>query len=673
MSKNHFHFVCFNKSSSCDLKKYITLILLIVLASSISAQIKLPKLLSDNMVLQRHKPIRIWGWASANEKVTVAFNHQTKSTSADTSGKWQVMLKPENAGGPFQVLVKGKNEIIIIKNVLVGEVWVCSGQSNMEMPIADWGKINNYEQEIAEAEYPLIRHFKVPKSLSTSLKDDVSGGEWQTCSPSTAGDFSATAYFFARELYKRLKVPIGLINTSWGGTIIETWISEEGFSKKEDLKYIANNMKLNQIDSVLKQGRDVVLKYADDIVNRIESNPNPKDWKNIDYNDAKWPVMALPGLWENQGLKALDGILWFRYTFHVDETDFNKPASIELAKIDDWDETYINGKLIGATKQWDLPRKYDIPSGVLKPGKNVISVKVEDNYSSGGIYGDPENMYLKVGENIRSLAGEWKFMIERVASLASSLGPNDYPTLLYNAMINPLLPYTIQGAIWYQGESNASRAHQYESAFQTMIKDWRHQWKLGDFPFLFAQLSTYGSANNNSNNGSTWAELREAQSKALALPNTGMAVTTDIGDPADIHPKNKQDVGKRLAAIALHDTYKKKGEHTGPLYQSMKVAGDSVVISFTHTGTGLKVNGKDGLLKGFEIAGADKKFHAAKARILGNKIIVRQENVKPVAVRYNWVDDASTGNLFNGEQFPAAPFRRDDWSGLTDKNSYNFE
>jgi sialate O-acetylesterase len=505
------------------------------------------------------------------------------------------------------------------------------------------------------------------------LKDDVSEGEWQTCSPSTAGEFSATAYFFARELYKRLKVPIGLINTSWGGTIIETWISEEGFSKKEDLKYIANNMKLNQIDSVLKHGRDVVLKYADDIVNRIESNPNPKDWKNIDYNDAKWPVMTLPGLWENQGLKALDGILWFRYTFHVDETDFNKPASIELAKIDDWDETYINGKLVGATKQWDLPRKYDIPSGVLKPGKNIIAIKVEDNYSGGGIYGNPENMQLRIGENIQSLAGEWKFMIESVASLASSLGPNDYPTLLYNAMINPLLPYTIQGAIWYQGESNISRAHQYESAFQTMIKDWRHQWELGDFPFLFVQLSTYGSTNNNSNNGSTWAELREAQSKALAIQNTGMAVTTDIGDPADIHPKNKQDVGKRLAIIALHDTYKKKGEYMGPLYESMKVVGDSVIISFTHTGTGLNIKNGDGFLKGFEIAGADKKFHGAKARIFGNKIIVRQENVKPVAVRYNWVDDASAGNLFNGEHFPAAPFRTDDWNGLTDKNSYNFE
>jgi sialate O-acetylesterase len=324
--------------------------------------------------------------------------------------------------------------------------------------------------------------------------------------------------------------------------------------------------------------------------------------------------------------------------------------------------------------KWDEPRKYNIPAGILQAGKNVIAVRVLDNQGGGGIYGDAAAMQLTVDKTVVPLSGDWQFRVASVAASGNggSIGPNDFPSILFNGMINPLLPYTINGAIWYQGEANAGRAYQYRTAFPLMIKDWRQHFKQGDFPFLFVQLATFGSADANSNNGSNWAELREAQAMTLALPNTGMAVTTDIGNPKDIHPKNKQDVGKRLAAIALHEVYAQQGEYTGPVYQSMKTSGNQVELSFAHTGSGWLVKDKYGYIKGFEIAGADKKFHFAKAMIKNGNIIVFSEDVQqPVAVRYNWNDDASEGNLFNKENFPAAPFRTDTWDGITINNKYS--
>jgi sialate O-acetylesterase len=309
---------------------------------------------------------------------------------------------------------------------------------------------------------------------------------------------------------------------------------------------------------------------------------------------------------------------------------------------------------------------YNIPPGVLKAGKNVIAVRVEDTGGGGGIYGDAEFVKLTVGSKVLSLAGLWKFQIEGLIGGNPTAGPNDYPTLLYNAMINPLIPYGIKGAIWYQGEANAGRAYQYRKAFPLMISDWRERWKEGNFPFYFVQLATFNSNNGTSKNGSEWAELREAQAMTLSLPNTGMSITTDIGEAGDIHPKNKQDVGKRLAAIALHDTYGIEGEYEGPVFQSMKVENGKAVVSYTHAGSGLYVKDKYGYIKGFEIAGADQQFHYAKAIVQGDKVIVWQDGLtNPVSVRYNWADDASDGNLYNKDGFPAAPFRTDDWKAVT--------
>jgi sialate O-acetylesterase len=653
------------------MKKTIVLFLTGILFTIVAfADITLPKIFGNNMVLQRNKPISVWGWAAPNEKIMVQFNKQIKNTTANKAGKWQLFLASENAGGPFKLSVRGSNEVNL-QNILVGEVWVCSGQSNMEMPIEGWGKINNYQKEINEANYPQIRHIKIPNTISTKLKDDITGGNWQVCSPATAGDFSAVAYFFARDLYNKLKVPIGLINTSWGGTMSEAWTSEKAFAQSPELNYVATAMKNNDIESSRKKTVETVVKQVEKVQGSFDNAVNTTTWKNSDFDDSKWPVMQLPGLWENQGLAALDGTVWFRKNIIVSDADAGKAAVLNLSMIDDNEQTYLNGVLVGSTTGYNTQREYAIAAGILKAGKNTIAIKVDDTGGGGGVYGLPADMKLTIENNVQSLAGNWTFRVAHILSSATGIGPNDYPAMLFNAMLYPLVQFSIKGAIWYQGETNAGRAYQYRTAFPLMINDWRTHFKQGNFPFLFVQLSTFGSAEANSKNGSDWAELREAQAMTLSLPNTGMAVITDIGNPADIHPKNKQDVGKRLAFIALHDVYNKPGEYTGPQYQSMKITGNKVALTFTHTGSGLMVKDNAGNIGGFEISGADKQFHAANATIDGDKIMVTANDVsQPVAVRYNWVNDASAGNLFNKEQFPAAPFRTDKWEGITVKNKY---
>ena len=634
------------------------------------ANISLPKIFADNMVLQRNQLIPVWGWAAPNEKITLQFNKQTKVTKADKAGKWSVKLEPEMAGGPYQLIITGKNKITI-DNILVGEVWICSGQSNMEMPIAGWGQINNYKQEIAAADYPQIRHFKVPNTVSTKPEENITGGDWKICSPANAGDFTATGYFFARALYNELKVPIGLINTSWGGTHSETWTSKAALEQSDEFKDIAALMNNVDLVAIEKQRKEEMMKKIADLQGPLENAAAIEKWKDISFDDSRWASMKLPGEWEGQGLPGLDGIVWFRKTIVVDEADAGKPAIIELSKIDDKDETFVNGVRIGSTDKYDEKRLYTIPAGILKAGKNIIAVRVTDTGGGGGIYGEASDMQLTIGKKIQTLAGNWFFRIESLQSAATGIGPNSYPSLLFNAMINPLLPFAIKGAIWYQGESNAGRAYQYRKEFPLMITDWRRHWQQGDFPFLFVQLASFNAGNGNSTNGSAWAELREAQTMTLSLPNTGMAVTTDIGDTKDIHPKNKQEVGLRLAKIALNKVYGKTTEYSGPVYQSMKTEAGKIILSFTHNESGWMVKDKYGYIKGFEIAGNDQQFHYAKAMVEGDKIIVYNEAVaQPVAVRYAWADDAGEANLFNKDLLPAVPFRTDTWKGITEKARY---
>ena len=656
------------------MKKNILFLVAFFSTIHLFANITLPKIFGDNMVLQRNKPIPLWGWGSPNEKITIRFNHQTKTVTTDLNGNWKVNLDKEAAGGPYQLVLKGINTVTF-KNVLVGEVWICSGQSNMEMPIEGWGKINNYQEEIAAAKYPQIRHIKIPNTVNSTPQKDISPGDstiipWQVCSPQTAGDFTAAGYFFARELYNQLKIPIGLINTSWGGTHVETWTSREGFEGSDEFKRMIAQMPVLNLDSLAKVRKEAVMKNIQSLQGSLPAQNEASSW-NTDIDDNTWPQMSLPSLWEQRQLGDLDGVVWFRRTVDL-PADAAKEATLELAMIDDNDVTYVNGVKVGETDSYNQHRRYSIPGGVLKAGRNFISVRVEDTGGGGGIYGDSAAMKLTIGENIIPLAGNWKFKAEQVYGNPSSVGPNSYPTLLFNAMVNPLIPYAFEGVIWYQGEANAGRAFQYRKAFPLMITDWRKHWNAGDFPFYFVQLASYNADNGNSKNGSAWAELREAQTMTLSLPNTGMAVTTDIGNSTDIHPKNKQDVGKRLAAIALRNVYKKDVVCSGPMYQSMKVSGNKIMISFTNIGGGLL--SKNGELKGFEISGLSGQFYPAIATIDGNRVVVESEMVKfPAAVRFGWKDDAGDDNLFNKEGFPASPFRTDKWKGITEGHKFGIQ
>ncbi|HUR09734.1 MAG TPA: sialate O-acetylesterase [Flavitalea sp.] len=646
--------------------KYFSLLSLLISLSA-TATISLPKLFGDHMVIQRNKPVHIWGWGAPGEKVSAKLGYASEKTRVGKGGKWEIFLPAMPAGGPYTLVLTASNTIRI-DDVLSGEVWVCSGQSNMEWPLR---LTVNADKEIAQADYPLIRHFKVPLTTSFSPKDDLSGGSWQTCTPSTAGNFTAVGYFFAISLYKELNIPVGLVNSSWGGTNVETWISRESFFENSLFTSLRDKMPANG-DSVATANAVKLKKLVQDIQGSIPPASEEVLFSKSEYNDGSWKKMSLPVYWENAGLPGIDGTVWFRKEITIPAGGDVSHATLSLGPIDDIDSTFLNGVYLGSISAYNSPRIYSIQDGILKPGKNVVSIKVIDGGGGGGIYGTADQLYLSYGTQKISLAGDWNFRITHIQS-SVNVNPNSYPTLLYNSMIHPLIPFPIAGAIWYQGESNAGRAAEYQQSFPLMIKDWRTKWK-DEFPFYFVQLANYmASEGTNEKGGSTWAELREAQTMTLQVPKTGMAVTIDIGESGDIHPKNKKDVGNRLAANALAETYGKSRIHQGPLYAGMQTDGQKIVLRFNNAENGLVVKNKYGYVNGFEIAGADKKFRYARAIISGNQIIVQHDDIRePVAVRYGWADDPSDLNLYNKEGFPAIPFRTDTWDRITAGSKYTF-
>lgn len=643
-------------------KLLVTLFLLVTFLSN--ANVRMPLLFSDGMVLQRNKVIPVWGWADANEKVEVHFNKQTKTIIADQNGKWMVKLDSEKAGGPFELIISGNNKIVI-KDVWVGEVWICSGQSNMEFQMY---KTMNFKTEINDSNYPMIRHFGVAQDLSGSPKEDLKAGKWAVCSKETITDFTAVGFFFAKKLYAELKIPIGIINTSWGGTCVETWTSRQAFEKSDEFKAMIADVSQVDMDAVFEIYKKSVLDNIKKVQGFDVTMANENQFAALNFQDANWPEIKVPSLWENQQIGNIDGVVWMRKTIVLSAEQAKKEAVLHLSKVDDEDVTYVNGVQVGTNNIWEAQRIYKIPAGVLKEGSNVVAVKIIDYSGGGGIYGDPADLKIDFKDSNIMLEGLWKF---NVVQVKIAISPNSYPSLLYNAMVNPLIPYAFQGVLWYQGEANVWRAKQYKKAFPLMINDWRTKWNQGDFPFYFVQLSTFNEFNGNSKVGSRWAELREAQSETLKSPNTGMAVTTDIGNAKDIHPTNKQDVGKRLASIALNDIYGKKQVCSGPMYKSMEIKENQIILTFDKTGSGLSSSDDSESVKGFEIAGADKVFYAAKAIIKNNTVIVSCEKVpNPVAVHYGWADDDTEINLFNKEKFPASPFRTDDWEMITANEIY---
>jgi len=670
-------------------------------------QLRLAGLFTDNMVLQRDMPVPVWGWAAPKEKITVrvarrsasafagqsasAFTGQSAGAVAGKDGRWMATLAPMPAGGPLEMTVAAGQGTLVVRNVMVGEVWIGSGQSNMEWPVA---QSLNAEAEIAGATYPSIRLFTVPKLPANHPQQDVQGA-WQECSPDSVGSFSAVAYFFGRELHGKLNVPIGLIHSSWGGTMAEPWTSREGLLAEPSLRDIVESYEngLANFDQAMAEYQVKLAEYQDKHYPKDPGNSGfTQGWADPATPTSEWDDMRVPCPWQSAGLN-FNGVVWFRREVDVPAAWAGKELTVSLGPCDDCDTTYFNNVQVGAVGKdtpnyWAFPRVYKAPGPLVRAGRNVVAVRIYDHGGAGGFTGSASQMGLvpsgDAGATPIRLAGVWRYKVEHNFGLVQlppgpqmPFGPGNpnAPFALYNGMIAPLIPYAIRGGIWYQGESNADRAYRYRTIFPAMIRDWRRRWGLGDFPFLFVQLANHMPQGDQPGQ-SAWAELREAQTMTLKEPNTGMAVAIDIGEAMDVHPKNKQDVGKRLALPALAKVYGMKDlAYSGPIYRSMKIEGGEIHLTFDHVGGGLVAKGAGGSkLTGFAIAGRDRKFVWAEAEIrpsalrqaqgsgqMDQTVVVWTNDVpKPVAVRYAWADNPVC-NLYNAAGLPASPFRTDDW------------
>ena len=647
-------------------KKYDTFFLVIfclLISQSIRAEIKLPGYFTDNMMLQRDMPIKIWGWGNRYETVTVSIHDQKVNTRCKKDGTWEIILSPIPYGGPYSLTVQGKENSIKIENILIGDIWLCSGQSNMEWTVEQSA---NSKQEVQNANYPEIRALKVPKSIKNSPQDNFNA-QWEICSPSTVGAFSGIAYYYARALYKEVQIPIGIINASWGGTDIETWISDEAFTALPSNVQKQYNMEVvNNLEEYIRQNKGQKQAFLD----AMENDPGINNqWFIPGFNTVAWEEMKVPGEWGTTPLSLIDGHVWFKYDLNLTCTEAGRPATLSLGTIDDADITWVNGTKVGNASGWDTPRIYSIPPGILKEGSNNITVRVTDNGGSGGMWGQEADIYLEIDNTRHSLAGNWKYQMS-VANAdyhVLDITPNMVHSSLYNTMIHPLTPFRIKGVIWYQGENNVGAGYDYRTLFQTQIKDWRTRWGY-ELPFYWVQLANL-YPEDTTPVGSSWAELRESQAMTLELPHTGQATIYDIGDAYSIHPTNKQEVGRRLSLIALYKDYGRDSlVYSGPTFQNVSFKENTAVITMNTYGSQLTIHNKYGYLEGFSIAGEDRKFVWAKAFIDANgKIIVYNENIaEPVAVRYAWSNNPAA-NLFNAQGLPAIPFRTDSWKGVTEK------
>jgi sialate O-acetylesterase len=627
-----------------------------LIASSAKAEVKLPGIFSDNMVLQREIAVKIWGWAKAGEKVNVSFNGQKVSAKTANDGKWLVTLNPMKAGGPFNMTISGSNTVEL-KNILIGDVWVCSGQSNMEFNMSQ--SING-AKDIAEANYPNIRLFYVPRMMSEKPLDNIKSN-WNICTPQNAQYFSAVGFYFGLNLSKDLNVPIGLISSSWGGTLVEDWTSNEAMSKLPEYAASLESLKSSNIGYTMMN----IDKLLADWNNSIKTNdPGLKEkWYEPGTDFSQWKTMKLPGAWEQQGLPNLDGSVWFETEFELTAEQTAAGLTLSLAKIDDGDQTFLNGKLVGETdNQYSALRNYKVKPEVLKEGKNILVVRAIDYGWGGGFWGSPDEMFAEANGAKIKLAGEWKYKIGfGETSPNAIMNPNQYATCLFNGMVSPLINYGIKGAIWYQGEANVRDAFRYRTLMANMINDWRSKWGEGDFPFLMVQLTNFEA--KGTNDDGDWPTLRESQADvANKLPNVAMACIIDLGESFDIHPKNKHDVGFRLALAAQKMVYGKNVVASGPVFKTKTIEGNKAILTFDNLGGGWLVKNPYGYINGFAVAGADKEFHWAKAWLEGDKIVVSCDKVDvPLAVRYGWLNNPVDLNLFNTELLPAVPFRTDNW------------
>ena len=636
--------------------------------------LQLTSLFSDHMVLQQKSNVKFWGTDKPNNEITISTSWENESkTIVDINGHWNVSIGTPSAGGPFKIEIKSNQHKIVLNDIMIGEVWLASGQSNMEMTLMGWPPndiINNADEEIAKSSNSKIRMFNVEKQISINPLDDVKGS-WKVSSHEETKNFSASAYFFAKELFKKLQVPIGIINSSWGGTPAESWTSKKTIDTFNEFKSVTQS--INTSDLFKNE-----LKWFSQF-KAIGIPTTDEQWINLNlldnlivetsYNDSDWEEIQLPGRYDNQiNGGEFNGAVWFRKNIVIDNLDSD--YILTIGAVDDMDETYVNGHKIGGLIGmgfWNKKREFKIPKSILKKGNNTIAVRAIDAEGVGEIIGPMtlSNNNIKV-----SLNGNWKYKLiaeiynnkfylyginnidfnSRIKTIKLNSG---VPTVLYNGMINPLVPYTIKGVIWYQGESNVGRADQYENLFPAMIRDWREKWNY-DFPFYYVQIAPYQYNINKDSLLDQSQELREAQRNSLKTKNTGMVVTMDIGNFNNIHPSNKQDIGSRLARLALSNNYSINIVPSGPIFNGLKVIGSKLILEFENPGSRLISKGD---LLGFEIAGADKKYVFANAKIINNQVELYSDKIKnPLYARYAWKDKA-VPSLFNLEGLPASSFK----------------
>jgi sialate O-acetylesterase len=629
------------------------------------AQISLPKVFGDNMVLQRGMAIPVWGKASPGSLVTGELGTVRATVKAGKDGKWMLRFPKFNAGGPYTLKIAepGKpNSGIELQGILIGDVWLASGQSNMEWQVQ---QSQDARQEMERADFPQIRFLVVAQDKQLSPQSDIKAGKWKACDTTHVKEFSAVAYYFARKVHVDQHVPIGIIQSTWGGTPVEAWTSREMLLTSP----ISRGRTLSN-DTLRLDREDLIADSLNWIrIWNIVYNPQhnaDKIFPAPEYNDTDWTSIEMPNVIKDFGIGNYEGMVWLRKKLALPASFAGKDLTIHLGHPEMNYSLYFNGQEI-CKNIWNAhpTHAFTIPGRLVQGGENTIAVRVAMLWGGGGLNPPVEDLYITDGASTISVAGKWLYQKDLETAFPKIHNYQYYPTVLFNTMINPLIPYGIKGFIWYQGESNAWAAYNYRKLFPMLITDWRQRWQLGSCPFLFVQLANYNQVQPIPAE-SDWAELREAQTMTLSLPNTGMACTIDIGEGNDIHPKNKQEVGRRLALIANKMVYKQAVIASGPAYTNFRKEGNRIRIHFTNTGSGLATsNGKE--VTGFAIAGKDKKFYWAKAIIEGDHVIVSSGKVaEPEAVRYAWADNPEC-NLVNSEKLPAIPFRTDTWKGITQK------
>ncbi|MEO6281252.1 sialate O-acetylesterase [Roseateles sp.] len=639
------------------IKKTLPLLALSLLAAAAHAEVRLAAVFGEHMVLQRERPIHLWGWATPGQTLAITLAGTQANVKVPASGRWEAGLPAMKAGGPHRLTVAG-DQRVELKDVLIGDVWLLGGQSNMEFPLSasDTGA-----QEVVSPQNAQLRQLRVPLRASLQPEADIAPAPWVVAEAGKVGDFSAIGYHFARQMQQVQGVPIGLVNTAWGGSHLETWARRETALADPDLAGAVRALPSDQVAFTRARRQEI-----EGLLTRWQPG---MPWQGVDSSrwaeagdiEAGWPKLQAPGVWEGQGLPGLDGVVWMRKRIELGAAQAGGAATLHLAKVDDCDEVWVNGQRVGGQCGYDQQRRYELPAGVLRAGANWIAVKVTDNGGGGGFHGDAATMRLDTAAGTVALAGSWSARVAE-ARVPSSPTANDAPTLAYNGLIAPLQGLPIRGVLWYQGESNTGRAAAYAGGFKRLIQDWRAQFGQGDLPFFFVQLASYLPLQNNRPGHGGWAELRDAQAQALALPHTGMAVAIDVGDANDIHPRNKRTVGERLAALALSDMGLRQAPASGPRLVASEVRGNELRLRFTATAGGLRTALAGEALRGFVLAGADQRFVPATARIDGDVVILSSPDVAaPVAARYGWVDNPSESNLVGADGLPASPLRSDRW------------